>query len=77
MPNSLQLAMDILVDDSAFEKAAHTCQHIVTHYLYTKMELWMGICMYPNHVVTNGLLTNKISPGRCAIHFHFVLFVER
>ena len=77
MPNSIELAMNILVGDSAFAKAVQVYQKIVTHYLCAKMELWMGICMHPNCGVADDLLTNEFASGRGAIHFHSVLFVER
>ena len=34
---------DILNDDSAFFKAVQKYKNIVTHYLASKMEIWMAI----------------------------------
>ena len=57
-PHSNDLGNIILTDDTVFSKASQSYQHIVTHYLCAKMELWMGLFMKSTHGVTGGLLTN-------------------
>ena len=76
-PGSNDICNSILRDAASFAKAAQSYQHIVTHYLCAKMELWMGLFMHPTHGVTGGLLTNEFATGRGAIHFHSILYTTR
>ena len=76
-PDSHDISNSILTDDAAFAKAVQSYQHIVTHYLCAKMELWMGLFMNPTHGVTSGLLTNEFATGRGAIHFQSILYTSQ
>lgn len=77
MSNTIELAMNILVDDSVFAKAVQTYQNIITRCLRTKMELWIGIFIQLNHGIADGLLTNEFPSKRGAIYLYFVLFMGR
>ena len=72
---SLEEATQILIDNIAFAKPAQSYQHIVTHYVCVKMELWMGLFMNPTHGVIGGLLTDEFSQDRGAINVHTILYV--
>ena len=64
---------DILTDDNTFASAVQKYKNVVTHYLASKMEIWMALFMAPVYGVDGGNLTNEFSKSRGAIHFHSLL----
>ena len=71
VPQSLSEA--ILTDDNAFANAVQKYKNVVTHYLASKMEIWMALFMAPVYGVDGGVLSNEFSKSRGAIHFHALL----
>lgn len=70
------LPQQILDDDTAFARAVQMYKNVVTHYLESKMEIWMTLFMKPVFGVTSGQLTNEFAQSRGAIHFHSVLRIK-
>ncbi len=68
-----EYSLSILNDDSVFMNAVQKYKNIVTHYLASKMELWMGLFMKPVYKVDHGVLTKEFAKTRGAIHFHSLL----
>ena len=66
-------AESILNDDSVFQEAVQMYKHVVTHYLASKMELWMILFMHPVFGVTGGNLTYEFAKSRGMIHYHSIL----
>ena len=65
---------NILIDNTEFTKVAQSYQHIVSHYLCSKMKLWMVLFMNTTHGVTDGFFSNQIATGRGNISFHSILY---
>lgn len=63
----------ILSDDAAFMDSVQKYKHIVTHYLASKMELWLGLFMKPVYNMDVSGLTKEFAKSRGAIHFHSLL----
>ena len=53
--------------------AVQTYKHLVTHYLYSQMELWPGIFMKPSFDIVSRLLTFELAKSRVAIHYHCIM----
>ncbi|KAL7554626.1 hypothetical protein ACHAWF_018133 [Thalassiosira exigua] len=60
----------ILTDDTAFSQAVNDYRQIVTHYLATKMELWMALFMAPIYGVSEANLAYEFAKSRGVIHYH-------
>lgn len=69
-PNLPQL---ILSDDAYFAKAVQSYKNVVTHYLASKMEIWMALFLKPVYGVESGQLSNEFAKMRGVIHFHSAL----
>ena len=67
------LAASILNDEHAFAKAVQDYKHVVTHYLASKMEVWMALFMHPVYGVTGGNVSMEFAKMRGAIHYHSLL----
>ena len=64
---------DIISGDNTFIDAVQINKTIVTHYLASKMEIWMGLFMKPVYEVDGGQLVFEFAKSRGAIHFHSLL----
>jgi hypothetical protein len=46
--------LDIMKDDDEFTDAVHIYKNVVTHYLASKMEIWMNHLMQPVYGMMGG-----------------------
>ena len=76
---------DILEDDNAFFKAVQKYKNVVTHYLASKMEIWINTFLGPLFEIEDISLTFEFAKSRGAIHYHclisskgvYVLIIQR
>jgi len=61
---------DLVRPDATFIDAVQKYKRVVTHYLASKMELWMAIFMKPVFGVTDSNVAMDFAKSRGAIHFH-------
>ena len=64
---------DILTDGAVFANAVQKYKNVVTHYMASKMEIWMALFMAPVFGVDGGVLAFEFAKSRGAIHFHALL----
>jgi hypothetical protein len=62
--------MTILTDNSQFNKAVQRYKNIVTHYLASKMDVWMALFLRPVYGVESGSLSFEFAKSRGCIHYH-------
>ena len=60
-------------NDDVFTSVVQQYKNVVTHYLQSKVEIWMGLFMKPVYNVDGGLLVNEFAKSRGAIHYHSLL----
>ena len=64
-------AINILTNDKdfTFTRVSVSYQHVISHYLSSKMGLWMGLFMQLSHRVGDGLLTHTFHQGEVKLAF--------
>ena len=65
---------DILNDDMHFTNAVQNYKNVVTHYLASKMEIWMHLFMCPVYGLLGGNTSMEFANTRGAIHFHMTSY---
>ena len=60
-------------NDDVFTSVVQQYKNVVTHYLQSKVEIWMGLFMKPFYNVDGGFLVNEFAKSRGAIHCHSLL----
>jgi hypothetical protein len=65
---------DILNDDVHFTNAVQNYKNVVTHYLASKMEIWMHLFMSPVYGLLGGNTSMEFANTRGAIHFHMTSY---
>ena len=67
-------AINILTNDKGFTltRVSVSYQHVISHYLSSKMGLWMGLFMQLSHRVGGGFLTHTFHQGE--VQLAFILF---
>jgi hypothetical protein len=68
--------MTILTDNSQFKPAVQRYKNIVTHYLASKMEIWMALILHPVYGIESGSLSFEFSKSRGCIHYHATMHSE-
>lgn len=74
-PSTVVESMHILTSDADFVKALQSYQHVVSHYLSSKMEIWIGLCMHPIHGVKVYLPMNLHKGGEQHIFNPLYMFL--
>jgi hypothetical protein len=65
--------MTILMDNSQFNTAVQRYKNIVTHYLASKMEIWMALFLHPVYGIESGSLSFEFAKRRGCIHYHAMM----
>jgi hypothetical protein len=66
--------LDIMNNDAKFTDAVHKYKMFITHYLASKMEIWMNHFMQPVYGMTGGNTSMEFTKTRGAIHYHMASY---
>ncbi len=66
--------LEIMNDDAKFTDAVHKYKNVVTHYLASKMEIWMNHFMQPVYRMTGGNTSMEFFKTCSAIHYHMASY---
>jgi hypothetical protein len=69
--------LDIMNNDAKFTDTVHKYKNVFTHYLASKMEIWMNHFMQPVYGMTDSNTSMKFTKTCGAIHYHMASYSNR